>query len=326
MKNEKQTKLFKNFLTCCFLAFILASSYGLLHAQSLDYGTYTESTITEDAVQGIINVTSSIISDSFTPMTHYDKEDYVITLVPAYFKINKLFDDRDIQGEDLKGYAFGFGGGYAVNNRLMVYGIFTGLKINGEAYSKEFPAYRADVEYGMFTLSAGIGFDLFEKGKWSIPFYLGMCLQRYDAEIIPPQFAYMSVNAKVNVTGQGLLYGPTAAIAVSREFFDLVRITPYLLMLWNINKPDLTAEARARLSFPAGTAKRTYDLELESVKAQMLGLNITYISSDSFSVSLSAGGLLTSSTGCYNEKFLDGLNMMSIVLAVSYSQKGSQKI
>lgn len=287
-------------------------------AAAQTYSASPEFSMTEDAAQGIINVTSSIIADSFTPMTHYNEEDWTTTLVPAYFKIKKLYDDRDLQGDNLKGYYLGFGGGYAINNRLIVYGALAYLKIDGTIYSRDYPDYQADTAFNMLALSTGLGFDLVESDTWSIPVYLGVCLQKYDAEITPPLFPD-TYNYTVTVTGSGILYGPTAAIAVSREFFNRLRITPYFLMLWNMNKPELTAETTTQLPFPPYNMKYSYEMEVQTNRARMVGLNITLKSNSPFSFSLSAGGLLTSSTRYYNNKFLNGLEMMSIVAAISYS-------
>jgi hypothetical protein len=51
----------------------------------------------------------------------------------------------------------------------------------------------------------------------------------------------------------------------------------------------------------------------------MLGLNITYVTDRSFSISISAGGYLSSSSGFYNDAFLDGLRMKSVVIAITYN-------
>ncbi len=313
------------------IIFALCISAVRANAQSLNYGSNIGSVMTEDAVQGIINVTSSIISDSFTPMTHYNKEDWSITFVPAYFKVNKLFDDRSLQGDNLKGFALGFGGGYALNDRLLAYGILTHLDIDGKAYSRELPDYVTDTKYSLSTLTAGLGFDIIEHKKWSIPLYLGVCLQRYNAEIIPPPFSYtlsspfpsQTVAVQVDVTGSGMIYGLTAAIAVSRDFFDLLRVTPYFLFLRSMNKPELIAESKAQVSI-LGQVTGEYTLNISNINGSMIGLNLTLLSSDALSFSISAGGLISSGSSYYNEKFLDGLEMMSIVLAVSYSGNTSE--
>ncbi len=112
--------------TCItFLSFI--SICTALAAQTIVFDT----SLSEKAVKGIVNVTSSIISDSFTPMTHYDRGDWIVTAVPAYFEIDRVFDDPDLRGNDLKGWAAGIGGGYAISDRLMAYCVITAMNIDG---------------------------------------------------------------------------------------------------------------------------------------------------------------------------------------------------
>lgn len=268
---------------------------------------------TEAAVQGIINVTSSIISDSFTPMTHYSEGDWSMTLVPAYFTVSRVFDDPDLRGDDLQGWALGFGGGYALSDRWLLYGIFATMRIEGEVYDKDYADFRVDTTYTLYSLNAGFGFDIIGgDSKWSIPLFLGISIERYTADIDVPPITGPPI-IEVDVSGDGMIYGLSGGVAVSREFFRKVRITPYFLMLRSINQPEMTAD------FTAFLISEEMDFKLDPVAASMLGLNITYVTDSSFSISISAGGYLTSSSGFYNDAFLDGLRMKSVVIAITYN-------
>jgi hypothetical protein len=268
---------------------------------------------TEAAVQGIINVTSSIISDSFTPMTHYDDGDWNVTLVPAYFKVSRVFDDPDLRGDDLKGWALGIGGGYALSDRWLLYGIFAAMRIEGEVYDRDYADFRVDTTYTLYSLNAGFGFDIIGgDSKWSIPLFFGISIERYSADIGVPPITGPPVT-EVDVSGEGMIYGLSGGFAVSREFFGKFRITPYFLMLRSINQPELTA------NFTSLIISEEMDFKLDPVSASMLGLNITYVTDRSFSISISAGGYLSSSSGFYNDKFLDGLRMKSVVIAITYN-------
>lgn len=307
-------------------AVLIILLYAQLFAQSLNWESRTESDISKDAVSGLTNISSSIISDSFSPMTHYSKGDYTASLVPAYFSVKRLSDSGELRSDDLKGMAGGIGAGYALNGRLMTYAIFTGMAMNGEVTSKDFPDYTADTDYSLYSLAAGMGFDILDLSSWSLPVYLGFILQRYDIEIIPPSYqtAWMTwtLAASVKITGSDFLYGPTAAVALSGQFMDYLRITPYFLYYRSINKPELTARVKAASSLPLSPdVSEDYNFNIDEINASMFGLTFTYISSDSLSFSLSAGGLISSGSGFYNEKFLDGLEMTSIVIVITYSGK-----
>jgi hypothetical protein len=55
------------------------------------------------SVDAIGNVASSLVSDSLTPMTHFDKGEWNMTLVPAYFRVRTAYDDPSIDGKGLNG-------------------------------------------------------------------------------------------------------------------------------------------------------------------------------------------------------------------------------
>lgn len=301
-----------------FIGFLFIATIPL-GAQTIDW----DSDPTEAAVEGVINVTSSIIADSLTPMTHYEKGDVTLSLVPAYFEVDRLYDDPDLRGDDLKGWGFGLGGGYALSDRWMFYGILSGMNIEGTAYDKENPDFEADTEYSLYTLNAGFGFDIVDGGRWSIPLFFGISLQRYSADIsLPPITA--PLYTEVEVTADGFLYAVTAGLAVSGEFLNMFRITPYFLMIRSLNKPEITAEVTQENPFPLPALSEDIDLELDPVQAGMLGLSLTFLGGSSWSISVSVGGYLASSSGYYNDIFLDGLEMKSVVLVFSYTGIASE--
>ncbi len=291
----------------------------------LDAQVNWESEHAEAAAEGIINVTSSILADSLTPMTHYEEGDWMASLVPAYFDVSRLYDDPDLRGDDLTGWGFGFGGGYALTDRWMVYGILSGMNAEGTAYDEEYPDIEADVDYSLYTLNAGLGFDIIGGGRWSIPLFLGVSLQRYSADIAFDPLDEPPLHTEVDVTADGFLYAVTAGMAISGEFFNRFRITPYFLMIRSLNKPEITAEVRQDITFPfPQTLSGDFDLELDPVQAGMVGLSLTFLSGSSWSISLSVGGYLASSSGYYNDIFLDGLEMKSVAVIFSYTGIASE--
>jgi len=84
-----------------------------------------------------------------------------------------------------------------------------------------------------------------------------------------------------------------------------------------VNRPELEAKIKS-LSTPELPGYKT-KIKSDYVSAGMLGLTFTWLTTGSISFSLSLGGIITSSSGFYNNTFLNGLEMMSVVAAVSYS-------
>jgi len=276
----------------------------------------------EKGVDGIANVASSIIADSFVPMTHYNEEDQVVTLVPAYFDIRKAYDDPKVEGKDLTGYSAALGTGYALDDRWMVYGVLAHMNIKGDMEGKFYPElpneeYRLKTDYSLTALYGGMGFDLLEDNStFSVPIYAGLFLERYDVSLSIPE---NSNDIKVKADDTGYLYGGSLAVALSWKIMEMFKLTPYYLYSISFNKPEIEATVDTPLAPPFNTVTQT--MTMDRVNAGMAGLALTWMTTDAFSVSVSLGGWLTSQTGWYNEKFLDGLEMKSIVVALSYTGK-----
>jgi hypothetical protein len=55
------------------------------------------SVVTEKAINSIEDISASIISDSFNPMTHYSKGDRSFYFVPGWFKADRVMEDPDFR-------------------------------------------------------------------------------------------------------------------------------------------------------------------------------------------------------------------------------------
>lgn len=129
--------------------------------------------VTQKTIDGISTIAGSIVSDSFVPMTHYKEGEWTGTFVPAYFKITRAYDDPQLKGSGLDGFAFGFGGGYALTDRFMAYGILSYMGIDGDISPAEgdYQNYKVKTEYSLLNVNAGLGFDFLTGGSGQ-PLYL----------------------------------------------------------------------------------------------------------------------------------------------------------
>jgi len=293
-----------------------------LSAQSFPYS----SDVSEKAVKSISDISASIISDSFAPMTHYSEEDMTLSLVPAYFKIEKCMQDPDIEGENFHGGAFGAGGGYAFSDDLMSYVILSGMKMNGDmryaAYGDQFGSVTNSGDYSLFSIMAGGGYDLLNNDIFSIPLYFGGQMQYYSAELISDSvdWTYLATPYKVSMktSGSGFLYGVSGGIGFSAKIYDLFKITPYYLYLQNFNSAEMKSDIT--LNNAGLPLSNQYKFDVDPVSAGMFGLNIKFESRSGYSVSVALGSMISALTGYGSEASANGVEMKSAVLILSYNR------
>ena len=283
--------------------------------------SYWDSSISEKAVEGIAGIAQSIISDSFVPMTHYKKGDITTSFVPAYFEVGKAFEDPDINAKGFDGYSCGIGFGYAVTDSLMVYMVGSSLKMDGtlEAsfYGEEFGSFDGETKYNLVNLFTGAGIDLINNEKLSIPLYLGFGFMRYDTSLQLPSQSVTSpipYTLDVDIEGEENLYTASLGIAFSYIFLDSLRTTLYFLHTQSFNRAKLDAEV---LQSGSANYNGTEEIELDKIKASMLGFNVTYLASEKWSFSFNAGSIISKYTG-FNEMANDGVEMLSIVATITY--------
>lgn len=239
--------------------------------------------------------------------------------MPAYFTVQKAYDDPEINGKDLKGYGAGLGFGYATSDRMLVYGIAAYMHLDGKLSSVFYKGldsneYQMKVDYSVIALYTGVGYDLVESNEFSLPLFAGIFIQKYDGKGSLPEIS----NTRLSVDSSSSLFGISFGVAPSYTFYDMFRITPYYLFSYNLNKPEATATI-TNTTNPMLPVSFEYDLSTNNVKASMVGLALTWLSSKSVSLSLSLGGWLRNETSWYNKTFLNGLQMKSAVVVVSFS-------
>lgn len=293
---------------------ILFSLY--LPAESFPYS----SDISEKAVSSIEDIAVSIISDSFSPMTHYSAGGKLYSAVPAYFKIEQFMDEPEISGENCSGKSLGAGGGYALTDDLMAYCAVAGMKMDGDleyaAYGKEFGVVKSGGNYSFISILGGAGYDLLNNDIFSIPVYFGAQIQYFSAELKSDPVTWMAYTVDMETKGNGFMYGLSGGIAVSAKIYNMVKITPYYLYLRNFNSSKM--KSKTTMTGVGLPIPQDYKFEVDPVSAGMLGLNVGLVSDSGYSISIAFGSMLKSLTGYGSGSSDNGVKMKSYVLIVSY--------
>ncbi len=300
------------------LFFVLLFIPCTLRAQVFD--GYT-SAVSKKAVKSIEYIASSIISDSFTPMTGYSSGDSVYTASPSLFTADRLYDSPKIKGRDFLGAALGAGWGRAINDRLMGYVIMAGMGLSGnmemETYGSTYSSLGNETEYSLFHLSAGAGYTLYKIDFLSLQVYAGLHAQYYSAEIKTDPVPWTAYTVSNTTSGSGLLFGVSGGAAASFSIWNNFFITPYFLYIQNFNRASMTADLELSGMIPASYSEK---FNIPPLSSWMTGLSIGYKNDSGFSFSLSAGGLISSLTGFGSKSSSDGLELKSIVLVFTYTR------
>ncbi len=284
-----------------------------------------DSKIVDSAVDGVVAVAYQVVSDTFTPMTHYESKQWTATVVGAYMDVEQLYDNPELKGDGLNGYSGGIGGGYAFTSNIMLYAIYAGMAFDGNITGKGYDGlssigYTMSAEYSLHSMYAGAGFDLLGGNpRWSVPLYAGFGVQKYDVRIDFP-FRYSSIFPPISyqhdahVSGSGFLYGWTVAAACSAKLWKM-QITPYVLYYRTINKPDIEAQVHQTAPLVNNFA---YDVASNTVSVLTPGLQISGIVSPGLSINISIGGFVASKLGLFDNDFGHGLKVNTIALGITY--------
>jgi len=306
------------------LLILLAGIATNLHAQ-LSPDDLTVSKAMQEAADGITTVAEMIISDSFTPMTGFDEGDLTFIASPTLFKIEQAHEDPLVEGKDFGGWSAGAGAGLAFRDRWLVYGILSGMHMDGglelQPYEVVSDRVEADASFTFFSLNGGVGFELFEKSWLSVPVFFGPHLQFYTTEIVPEAVEYINVDTYTftsSVTGSGLMFGVSGGIAAYVEVLGRFAFTPYVLALANLTRPGFEADVKAQGSgFPI---YYTDSFDIDPTVGILFGLDVGYRSRSGWTYSFALGDLIAYVFEYGNTLVKDGIRMRPLVLIVSYSR------
>jgi len=213
-----------------------------------------EKEVVDTVIEGIETIAVTVINSAFTPMTDYEKGDLMFTASPGFFNIRKVYNNPEIRGDKLFGYTFGAGAGYALTDRLMAYGIFSGLLIDGsleaDFYGTAGDPAGADTNYQYYSLFSGMGYEVVSREFLSLPVYLGLNTGYYSLSLDPDSLVVSGFGSPVTTTvrteGSGFLSGLSGGVA-ARFKYKGFSLAPYYLYMVNFNgttvRSDITVDA-----------------------------------------------------------------------------------
>lgn len=314
-------------ILCTTLLLVLVIP-AFLHAQIQDSMKISEAA--QEAVNGISSVAEMIITDSFTPMTGFQKGDLTFIGTPSLFRIEQAHEDPLVEGEELGGWSLGAGAGYAFRNRWLAYGILSGMHIDGKLLFQPYESLpdtvvETDTGFSFLSLNAGIGWELFEKSWLSMPLFFGPHLQYYSVELEPDETIgkILTTNYSLtsSITGSGVLFGCSGGIAAYVKVLNRFAFTPYILGMVNFNGADYRADVSAESTVPLPiTEDYTDTFTTDPFYAVMFGLDVGYRSRSGWTYSFALGDLLAYVLERGNTAVNNGVRMRPLVFIATYKK------
>ncbi len=306
-----------------FLLLILTVSLPPLHSQD-----YSISEAGNEAVRSLTSVAEMLIAESFTPMSGYGKGDVWMIGSPAIFQVLQLHEEPLVEGKDMTGLSLGLGGGYALTDRLMVYLIGAGMKMQGKLSFAPYEStvlsiikdrvVESDTDYTLLSVNAGVGFEVIDRDWISVPLFFGPHLQYFATEIRPAELEPLSGTTITSaITGSGLLSGVSGGLAAYMKFFGRFAITPYLIGMGSFNRPGFDGEGTVTSpSPPSTTFKESYTTD--PVWGLMFGLDVGFHGKSGWSLSLALGDLLGMLIGTGSTMANEGVVIRPAVLVATF--------
>jgi hypothetical protein len=197
------------------LSLLLCLKVSLVCAQDI-----IDDTAVSALTGGTEKIARKMISASFTPFTDYSRGDLLSAGALGYTQIDRVWTNPEITGDSLTGITLGGGAGYAVTDRLALYGIGDLLLVNGRLETSFFSDSNGDTggRFNLYlaNLFAGAGFDLVDAGPFSLPLYLGLHCTASSFKAVLDRVSIstpVSGSAEARITGGGLTAGVSGGIA-----------------------------------------------------------------------------------------------------------------
>ena len=312
----------------CTSLLLVAVMPAVLYAQIQDSMKISDAA--QEAVNGISSVAEMIITDSFTPMTGFQRGDLTFIGTPSLFRIEQAHEDPLVEGEQLGGWSLGAGAGYALRNRWLVYGILSGMHIDGKLLFQPYESLpdtivETETGFSFLSLNAGIGWELFEMSWLSVPLFFGPHLQYYSVELKPDEttmeILMTSYSLTSSITGSGVLFGCSGGIAAYVKVLNRFAFTPYVLGMYNLNGADYRAEVSAEATGPFSLSEHYTDtFTTDPFFAVMFGLDVGYRSRSGWTYSFALGDLLAYLLERGNTVVNNGVRMRPLVFIATYKK------
>lgn len=266
--------------------FQVTSALFFLAAGQLFGSSVDEKAVTA-AFESVEQAARDMIDTAFTPFTGYKKGELLAIGALGGLEVERIHETPDIDAEDFYGVAAGIGAGYALTDRLMAYGILTGVRLDGKTEGPFFQSpLEADFTFSGLGLFAGLGIEAVSTPRFSLPLYAGFNGCFYSGTLQTEEESLYTQTFSMKAESSGFLPGFSGGAAAQ---VTLGRFNGSLYYLYVRNFSGMKGDADVSAS-PIPTAGASFSAD--SYAGSTYGLSAGFSPSKKWSFGVKLVNLL----------------------------------
>ena len=284
---------------------------------------YAQSPVDDEAagalIKGTEKVARKMLSAAFTPFTDYSQGDILAGGALGYTRIDRVWTDPEVTGENLTGISLGGGAGYALTDRLALYAMGDLLLVDGRMESSFFTAPGGTVggrlNFVMGNLFAGAGYDFVKRGPFSLPLFLGLHCSGYslngdlDSKSVTVP---VSGTAEAELTALGLTPGFSGGLA-GEVRIGRMSLSGYGLFMADFIGLSGRSETTVTPSLPGVPVTYSMNHETSAYAGGTYGFALKIATREGWTVGLDFSDFLP-----FGEGGEEGTQMSTLALTVGY--------
>lgn len=338
------------------IVLVIVLFIGAVRAHSQNHGDFQNLQFPARSIQGIFTVIFIQQSNSFKPITHFNKNELNVNAVCTYYKIDILRNVKrssdnpgyEAEGKDLKGISASFNGSYAFTNQIQIFWNYFYNSVSGKVEGKtdwqnqyysidqhitqaNMPTFEINFRNADFNYCVmGISYDFIdngEKSKFSVPVYLGVNYREYyiKANYSPTEIDYKYPWATISCIDSS--YALTLGLSVSYIFIDMIKIAPFIFIdsiastgrpryTTTVTKSDRKSDFETSSRFQVGDSN---EYRIDSNADGYLGIYMEVDIKTNLAIYFSISGYINSYLfNIYPDSINEGLRLKILNLGISY--------
>ena len=264
----------------------------------------------EALMGGTEKIARKMISAAFVPFTDYSRGDILSGGALGYTRIDKVWSDPEITGDNLTGITLGGGAGYALTDQLALYAAADLLSVSGRLSSTFYGTGEtgAGLNLLMGNIFAGAGYDFIKRGPFSLPLYLGLHCSAYSLNAGLDEETISGSAVESSLSAGGLTPGISGGLAGEARVGKMI-LGGYFLYMADFTGLSGEAEIKA----DGVTLPGSYVYETDAYSGSTFGLSLKYSPAKNWTLGLDFSDFLP-----FGEQGDSAVEMSTLAVTLTY--------